>query len=44
MDQMLDGTYLNGKIYAVRIYNRCLTDKEIQQNYKQDKIRFNIGD
>ena len=44
MDQMQDGTYLNGKIYSVRIYNRALTDKEIEQNYQRDKNRFNIND
>ena len=43
MDQILDGSYLNGKIYSVRIYNRALTDKEIEQNYKRDISRFNIN-
>lgn len=28
--------------YSFRIYNRALTDEEIQQNYKIDKDRFNI--
>lgn len=32
--------YANCKIYAVRIYNRQLTDEEIQQNYEVDKQRF----
>ena len=38
------GSYLNGKIYSVRIYNRCLTDAEIQHNYNRDKKRFNVED
>ena len=33
---------LNGYVYSVRIYNRVLTDEEIQQNYNVDKARFNI--
>lgn len=33
---------LNGNIYAVRIYNRVLTDEEIKTNYKIDKYRFGI--
>lgn len=32
----------NIEIYSVRIYNRCLTDEEIQHNYKIDKQRFKI--
>lgn len=31
-----------GSIQAVRIYNRALTDEEIQHNYEIDKIRFRI--
>lgn len=31
-----------GSIQAVRIYNRVLTDEEVQQNYEIDKIRFHI--
>ena len=34
--------WLNGKIYSVRIYNRALTDDEVQVNYKLDASRFNI--
>jgi hypothetical protein len=29
-------TYGKCKIYAIRVYNRKLTDEEIQQNYEQD--------
>lgn len=32
----------NGNIYSVRIYNRALTDLEVQQNYNMDKQRFEI--
>ena len=37
-------TYYNSNIilYSVRIYNRALTEDEIEQNYKVDKIRFGI--
>lgn len=34
--------YFEGKIYSVRIYNRALTEQEIQQNYQIDKVRFGI--
>ena len=42
-----DGSYakqnfFNGNIYCARIYNRALTEKEIEQNYNIDKIRYNI--
>lgn len=33
-------TYLNGDIYAVRIYDRALTAEEIAWNAKLDTIRF----
>lgn len=32
--------YSKCKIYAIRIYNRKLTDEEIQQNYEQDVRNF----
>lgn len=32
--------YSKCEIYAVRIYNRKLTDEEIQQNYEQDVLNF----
>lgn len=31
-----------GSIQAIRIYNRALTDEEIDMNYQIDKVRFNI--
>lgn len=34
--------FFNGNIYCARIYNRALTEKEIEQNYNIDKIRYNI--
>lgn len=34
--------YFNGKIYAVRIYNRALSAEEIEENYQTDKIRFGL--
>lgn len=37
-----DGAYFKGNIYCVRVYNRALTDEEIQINYSIDKYRFNI--
>ena len=30
------------EVYAVRVYNRALTEEEIRQNYEIDKVRFNI--
>ena len=35
------GTFLNGQIASVKIYNKALTDKEIRQNYEAHKPRFN---
>lgn len=34
--------FFNGKIYAIRIYNRALTDKEIKTNFEIDQYRFGI--
>ena len=31
-----------GNIYSVRIYNRALTDAEINDNYKIDQYRFDV--
>ena len=31
-----------GNLYCVRLYNRVLTDAEVQQNWKVDQKRFNI--
>jgi len=33
---------LAGEIYAVRVYNRILTNAEITQNYEIDKIRYGL--
>lgn len=32
-----------GKIYAIRVYNRVLTDAEITQNFNYDNTRFSLG-
>ena len=32
----------NGKIFRVLIYNRVLTDAEIEQNYNALKSRFGL--
>ena len=37
------GGHFNGTIYAARIYDRALTDEEVEHNYYLDQIRFNIG-
>ena len=34
------GSFLKGKIYSIRIYNRALNNEEIQNNYKIDRARF----
>ena len=35
-------SYFDGNIYAVRIYDRALTDEEIARNYQVDKARFGL--
>lgn len=35
--------FLDGEIYAIRMYNRQLTQEEINTNYQLDKIRFNLN-
>ena len=35
--------YFGGKIYALRIYNRVLSEDEIYANYKVDKARYGIN-
>ena len=37
-----NGWRLKGKIYSIRIYNRALTQDEINHNYEIDKKRFGI--
>ncbi len=39
-----DVSFLNGTIYSVRIYNRALTDDEVMQNYKIDKMLYGVED
>lgn len=34
--------FFNGKVYSVRIYNRALTDAEINNNYMVDQYRFDV--
>ena len=36
--------FFNGTIYSVRIYNRALTDEEVMQNYKIDKMLYGVED
>lgn len=35
-------SFLNGKIYSIRLYNRALTESEVNNNYEIDKVRFGI--
>ena len=35
-----DGRYCNGNIGVVRLYDRALSDAEITQNYKAEKVRY----
>lgn len=35
--------YFNGKIYAIRVYNRILTPAEMLHNQHVDNIRFSLG-
>lgn len=35
--------YYNGRVYSVRMYNRALTDAEIQENYKVDNSNYKIN-
>lgn len=34
--------YFSGDIYNAKVYNKCLNNYEIKENYKIDKIRYNI--
>jgi len=40
-DVQLDRT-LRGRIYSIRVYNRALSEEEIETNYNTDKARFEI--
>ena len=42
-DSRTNFTAMAGTIYAARIYDRALTDEEVEKNYYLDQIRFNIG-
>ena len=35
---------LNGEVHAVRVYNRVLSEKEISNNYRIDKVKYELGD
>ena len=37
-----NSSYLNNKLHSLKIYNRILTDQEIQQNYQIEKERWGI--
>ena len=37
-----NGEILTGKIFAIRLYKRALTDEELMQNYKVDQARFGL--
>ena len=37
-----NGWRVKGKIYSIRIYNRALTEDEINHNYIVDKVRYGI--
>lgn len=41
--QWSDMDFLNGKVYSIRVYNRCLTQSEINQNRQTDTTRFGLG-
>lgn len=41
-DPKYDSGYWKGTIYAVRLYDRVLTDDEIKTNYLVDKARFGV--
>ena len=38
----IDFYNINGKIYSIRLYNRALTESEVNNNYEIDKVRFGI--
>lgn len=35
--------YFKGNIYSIRVYNKKLTDAQLEQNHEMDKTRFNIN-
>ena len=40
MDSAGNGTWMNGKIAIVMVYNSELSDAEVQQNYNAHRYRF----
>ena len=40
IDSAGNGTWMNGKIAIVMVYNRELSDAEVQQNYNAHRYRF----
>ena len=40
--QYIDQAYTKANIYAIRMYNRALSEEEIKYNYNIDKIRFGL--
>ena len=36
------GEHLTGKVAIARIYNRCLSEGEVLQNYNAQKARFGL--
>lgn len=38
----ITSSYLNGEILAIRMYNRELTQEEMDKNYQIDKMRFDL--
>lgn len=39
---MTNTSYMNNKLYSLKIYNRILNDQEIQHNYQLEKERWNL--
>ena len=37
-----NATFTKANVYAIRMYNRALTEEELQHNYNIDKVRYNI--
>lgn len=37
-----DFYFMNGIVYSIRYYNRCLTDEEIAANMRADSVNYNL--
>ena len=37
-----NAAFTKANVYAIRMYNRALTEEELQHNYNIDKVRYNI--